>query len=85
MVIPLKMNQGGRDVIEVHVLKCFHSVPTCGYLLAERRKRVRPDLVLEDKKATEENVKAAKRRGEEVCRGSTSARATGVYQSVVGV
>lgn len=66
MKVPVSMSNSGRDVIEVNVVKCFHSVPTCGYVLAERRRRVRPDLIRDTKKETEENVKRAKRAGEQV-------------------
>eukprot|EP00668_Euglena_longa_P012051 GGOE01014476.1.p1 GENE.GGOE01014476.1~~GGOE01014476.1.p1 ORF type:complete len:481 (+),score=66.29 GGOE01014476.1:48-1490(+) len=55
-----------RQVMDVAVLKCDHTVPACGYVLLEQRRRLKPEYARETKQLTEANVVAAKKRGETV-------------------
>eukprot|EP00667_Euglena_gracilis_P008962 EG_transcript_9090 len=68
MRVPILMGNtaGSREVMEVAVVRCDHTVPTCGYVLLERRRKLKPEYVRETKRLTEANVVAAKRRGETV-------------------
>lgn len=65
VVVGRKAASGVGTKIIIHAVKCFHTVSTAGYVLSERRNKLRPDLMVEgDKKATGAAVKAAKARGE---------------------
>lgn len=40
-----KPSRSGNNNLYVHAVQCFHSVPTCGYVLSEERVKLAPHLV----------------------------------------
>jgi hypothetical protein len=64
MAIPIGVGKKGNKKLLVDVVQMFHSVTTVGYVISERKSRLRPDLDKGDKTLTTECIKLAKSKGE---------------------
>lgn len=65
LTIPVGTGKGNKQIIVVQTVLLFHNkCSTVGYIISERRSKVRQDLEGRDKKETAANVMLAKSRGE---------------------
>lgn len=64
--IPVDIGRNGKKTLYIQTVKLYHTVSTVGYIISEKRTKLRPDLNKGDKKLTNECVAAARSRGEEV-------------------
>jgi hypothetical protein len=62
--IPLDLGKGGKKPILIQTVKLYHTISTVGYLVSEKKAKLRPDLVREEKREMNECVAAARARGE---------------------
>lgn len=64
--LPLGIGKGGKKEMEIQTVKLYHTISTIGYIVNEKKTKLRPDLNQGDKKLTNECVAAARSRGETV-------------------
>jgi hypothetical protein len=64
--IPLDVGKGSKKPLVIQTVKLYHTISTVGYLVSEKKTKLRPDLFREEKKAMNECVAAARARGETV-------------------
>jgi len=67
MTIPVAMgHSNSREVLDVSVVRCDHTVPTCGYVISQRRRKLKPEYVRATQRETQIAVVRGKKRGEAV-------------------
>jgi ribonuclease BN (tRNA processing enzyme) len=67
LIVPLCLGKNGKKEIEVRTVKLYHTISTVGYIVSEKKSKLRPDLShLTDKKLTQQRVMEARARGETV-------------------
>jgi hypothetical protein len=66
LAIPINVGKKGKSIFVVQTTTLYHNCTAIGYVINELKSKVRPDLLGADDRDTQNNVKAAKSRGEEV-------------------
>lgn len=65
--IPVALGKAGKQIITVQTVQLFHNrCSSIGYILSERKSKMRPELEGGTKQQTTANVLAAKKRGEQI-------------------
>lgn len=66
LTIPINVGKKGKSKYVIQTTTLYHNCTAVGYVISELKSKVRPDLLGEEDRITQCNVKAAKSRGEEV-------------------